>query len=581
MVVLHPSDASSESYGEQSIIDALSSNPSHPEIHVIHSLKITSSPDRLEGEADFVALIPGKGIVVVEAKAPESGEVKDGRMHLKGVPHPERDPFEQASQVRSEMIAYLDEHAGLRVPIARCVWLSTVTPDGIKNFHGDANFKLYELLTANDLPVAATALIEIIDAYNQENASKNLYDPPARFDANKAEIARKALQAEFTIQGNKSLIREAWSREMNMLEERQKEDLDLVLQNKHTYFYGPAGTGKSLMVTETAIRAEESGERVLLTCWNKMLAAELSDEYSEAFPNMHIQDLGALMAEIAGVTDPEGAGNEWFTEQLPKLAIEAASQLEGEFDLIAVDEYQDIAAYPVMLQFLEKLGKNQSWADTRLVLAGDKYQQIMRNGEFAQDPYGLAKRFVPDLTNVKLKKNYRNAKRIGEALVKLTNNGATYDKYARTTSAGEIEIIEVDNNTAPRQLLRAIEQLQSSFTNHQIRVLSPSRADNSMPKLILDLPDSALRPEIGMLKSMLKDNINHTGVIPWRSIQKYKGLESDAVIITDINEEQWNKWQSRDKNLFEMLYVGFSRAHHHVVVLADHFMAEKLRALNL
>ncbi|MBP6043307.1 MAG: AAA family ATPase [Rhodoluna sp.] len=581
MVVLHPIDASSESYGELAIIDAFRSSAAHPEIHVIHSLKLTSSPDRLEGEADFVVLIPGRGIVVVEAKAPTGGEVADGRMHLTGLPDNAKDPFAQASQVRNEMIAYLDEHAGMRVPIARCVWLSTATPDGIKNFHGDANYKLYELLTANDLTAPEEALIEVIDAYNQEHASKNLYDQPAKFDANKAEIARKALQAEFTIQGNKSLISDARSRELEMLEERQKEDLDLVLQNKHTYFYGPAGTGKSLMVTETAIRGEESGERVLLTCWNKMLASELSDEYSEAFPNMHVQDLGALMAEIAGVTDPEGAGNEWFTEQLPKLAIEAAGELEGEFDLIAVDEYQDIAAYPVMLQFLEKLGKNQSWADTRLVLAGDKYQQIMRNGEFAQDPYGLAKRFVADLTNVKLKKNYRNAKRIGEALVKLTNNGATYDKYARTTSTGEIEIIEVDNNTAPRQLLRAIEKLQSSYTDHEIRVLSPSRADNSMPKLILDLPDSALRPEIGMLKSILKDNVNHTGVIPWRSIQKYKGLESDAVIITDINEEQWNKWKSRDKSLFEMLYVGFSRAHHHVVVLCDNFMSKKLRELDL
>ena len=581
MVVLHPEDAASESYGEQSIIDALRSSSSHPEIHVIHSLKITSSAERLEGEADFVALIPGRGIVVVEAKAPKSGEVKDGRMRLVGVPDPERDPFEQASQVRSEMIDYLHNHAGIRVPIARCVWLSTVTPEGIRNFHGDANFKLYELLTANDLTVAATALVEVIDAYNLENAAKKLYDPPASFDASKVELARKALQAEFTIQGNKGLIREAQSRELILLEERQKEDLDLVLQNKHTYFYGPAGTGKSLMVTETAIRAEEAGEKVLLTCWNKMLAAELSDEYSEAFTNMHIQDLGALMAEVAGVTDPEGAGNDWFTEQLPKLAIEAAAEFEGEFDLIAVDEYQDIAAYPAMLQFLEKLGKNKSWADTRLVLAGDKYQQIMRNGDFAQDPYGLAKRLVPDLTNVKLKKNYRNAKRIGEALVKLTAHAASYDKYARSTSVGEIDIIEVDNNTAPRQLLQAIQRLQASYTDHEIRVLSPSRAANSMPKLILDLPDNSLKPEISALKLLLKNNINQTGAIPWRSIQKYKGLESDAVIITDVTEEQWKKWQSRDKNLFELLYVGFSRAHHHVVVLADHFMAEKLRALNL
>jgi hypothetical protein len=581
MVVLHPADAWSASTGEQAIIDAFNTNRAHPEIHVIHSLKITTSADRLEGEADFVALIPGRGIVVVEAKGPKTAVVKDGRMRLTGVPDETKDPFEQASQVRSEMIAYLDKHAGLRVPIARCVWLSTVTPDGLRDFHGDLNFKLYELLTASDLAVAEDALIEVIDAYNQEHAAKNLYDPPFRFDANKAEIARKALQAEFTIQGNKSLIGEAQSREMTMLEERQKEDLDLVLQNKHTYFYGPAGTGKSLMVTETAIRGEESGERVLLTCWNKMLASELAKEYSEAYPNMHIQDLGALMSEIAGVTDPNGAGNEWFTEELPRLAIEAASNLEGEFDLIAVDEYQDIAAYPVMLQFLEKLGKNQSWADTRLVLAGDKYQQIMRNGDFAEDPYGLAKRFVPDLTNVKLKKNYRNAQRIGEALVKLTNSGATYDKYARTTSKGEIEIIEVDNNTAPRQLLLAIEKLQSSYKDHEIRVLSPSRAENSMPKLILDLPENAIKPEIGILKSILKDNISHTGVIPWRSIQKYKGLESDAVIITDINADQWNKWESRDKSLFEMLYVGFSRAHNHVIVLADHFMAEKLRALKL
>jgi hypothetical protein len=581
MVVLHPLDASSESYGEQAIIDAFNTTATHPEIHVIHSLKITSSPDRLEGEADFVALIPGKGIVVVEAKAPESGEVKDGRMHLKGVPHPDRDPFEQASQVRSEMIAYLNEHAGMRVPIARCVWLSTVTPDGIKNFHGDANFKLYELLTANDLNAPEDALIEIIDAYNKEHAAKNIYDPPTSFDANRVAMARKALQAEFTIQGNKTLIRDARSRELDILEERQKEDLDLVLQNKHTYFYGPAGTGKSLMVTETAIRAEESGQRVLLTCWNRMLAAELASEYADIFPNMHIQDLGALMADIAGVTDPENAGNDWFTRELPELAIEAAKKREGEFDLIAVDEYQDIAANPVILQFLEQLGKNHSWQDTRLVLAGDKYQQIMRNGEFAEDPYGLAKKYVQDLANVKLKKNYRNAPRIGKALVKLTLENASYDKYARTTSQGEIDIVEVDNNTAPRQLLQAIERLQVQFEDHEIRVLSPSRAENSMPKLLLALQDNPLRPEVGILKSMLKDSENHTGFIPWRSIQKYKGLESDAVIITDINEEQWSKWKTRDKSLLEMLYVGFSRAHHHVVVLCDHFMAEKLRALDL
>lgn len=581
MVTLHPEDASSPSYGEQAIIDAFRTLDDHPEIHVIHSLKITTSAERLEGEVDFVVMIPFKGIIVVEAKAPTSGEVRDGRMHLKGVPDESKDPFEQATQVRDELLSYLEDNAGMRIPIARCVWLSSVTPDGIKNFHGDANYKMYELLTANDLPFATEALIEIIDAYNQEHLAKRKYDDPKTFDTQALTRARKALQAEFTIQGNKTLIREARSRELEILEERQKEDLDLVLQNKHTYFYGPAGTGKSLMVTETAIRAEESGETVLLTCWNKMLAEELRAEYSDIFPNMHIQHLGALMAEIAEVDDPPGATSKWFTEELPKLAIEAASKLEGQYDLIAVDEYQDIAAHPVMLQFLEQLGKNNSWASTRLVLAGDKYQQVMRSGAFEEDPYALAKRFVPDLASIKLKKNYRNAERIGKALVKLTENRASYERYARTSAEGTIEIVEANNATAPRQLMLQIEALRHRFEDQQIRVLSPSSAENSMPGLILQLPDNPLRPEVSVLKGLLKDINTHSGMIPWRSIQKYKGLESDAVIITDINEEQWNKWEMRDKSLLEMLYVGFSRAHHHVTVICDHFMAEKLRALDL
>jgi hypothetical protein len=68
MVVLHPVDASSKNLGETLIINALREDEKHHEMHIYHSVKIAMSDERIEGEADFVVLIPDKGIVVVEVK---------------------------------------------------------------------------------------------------------------------------------------------------------------------------------------------------------------------------------------------------------------------------------------------------------------------------------------------------------------------------------------------------------------------------------------------------------------------------------------------------------------------------------
>jgi DNA helicase IV len=87
--------------------------------------------------------------------------------------------------------------------------------------------------------------------------------------------------------------------------------------------------------------------------------------------------------------------------------------------------------------------------------------------------------------------------------------------------------------------------------------------------------------DAAFLRETLKNNKTGTGQIPWRSIPQYKGLESEAVIIVDADENQWKVWEAQGKSLFEILYVGFSRARHHVVVICDKFVADKLRALDL
>jgi superfamily I DNA/RNA helicase len=583
MVTWHPVDASSKNTGETLIINALRSDDKHPEIHVYHSVKISQSDDRIGGEADFIVLIPNKGIVVVEAKGATHSKIVGEKMLLSGVPDEEKDPFDQVQQIREELTDYLYAK-GHSMPIARAVWLPIIRRDQISGFHSGIDVRDYELLTKDNLQNPTESLLNVINAYNAEQYGRKHFKRGDLFNSAKFDLARNAIRAEFEIKADKDYLREIRQNELQDLEEFEKKLLKGIERNSHLYFYGPAGCGKSMLLNELAFRAEESGLKVLVTCWNKMVIEELEDELGSVYSGITFKALGALMAEVAGVDEhlKKPLGDAWYFDELPKLAIEAAKNQRGdfEFEMIAVDEYQDVSSHPVILEFLRTVGKNQSWAETKVVLAGDKHQQIMRGKVFNDDPYALACEYIPDLFNYKLTDNFRNSPRIAKALEKLTGKRIKYDEIARNVIYGEIEIIETTTESLKHELVNQITSLRELFDDNEFRVLSAARTRDCMPlKLFTDVDDQS--DDAAFLRETLKNNQAHTGAIPWRSIPQYKGLETEAVIIVDADEAQWNVWESQGKSLFEILYVGFSRARHHVVVICDSFVAEKLRALKL
>ena len=583
MVTLHPIDAKSTNLGETLIIDALRDEDKHHEMHVYHSVKIAMSNDRIEGEADFVVLIPDKGIVVVEVKGATHSKIVGGKMKLQGTPDDDKDPFAQAEQVRQELKDFLYAK-GHGMPIARAVWLPIIRRDQITNFESGIDMQEYELLTKDNLKSPSQALLNVINAYNNEQYGKNHFKKPNLFNAAKFEMARQSIRADFSISPDKEYLRELRETELQELEESEKKLLKGIEQNQHIYFYGPAGSGKSMLLNELAFRAEESGKKVLVTCWNKMVIEDLEEELASVFSGITFKSLGALMAEIAEVDEDskKAQGDAWYFDELPKLAIEAAKRKRGsyDFDFIAVDEYQDISSHPIILEFLRSIGKDQSWNSTEVVLAGDKYQQIMRAESFNDDPYAVAREYIPELFKFKLTDNHRNSPRIAKALVKLTGNKIKYDEIVRNVLYGEIEIVETANTEFNRELLNQIGSLRNLFDDNEFRVLSAARTRESMPlALFTKLDDQS--EDATFLRETLKNNKTGTGQIPWRSIPQYKGLESEAVIIVDADENQWKVWEAQGKSLFEILYVGFSRARHHVVVICDKFVADKLRALDL
>lgn len=580
-MVLHPVDASSRNLGETLVIDALREDDKHHEIHVYHSVKIAMSDERIEGEADFIALIPDKGIVVIEVKGATHSKIVDGVMKLRGTADDDKDPFAQVEQARKEIKDFLYAK-GHRMPIARAVWLPKIRRDQISNFESGIDMQEYELLTKENLSNPSQSLLNVINAYSNEQYGKKHFKKTNDFNSAKFDMARQSIRAEYSISPDKEYLRDIRDTELQNLEESEKKLLKGIERNQHIYFYGPAGCGKSMLLNELAFRAEESGKKVLLTCWNTMLIEDLKDDLGSVYSGITFKALGALMAEIAGVDEhlKKAKRDDWYFDELPKLAIEAAKLQRGvhEYDLIAVDEYQDVSSHPIILEFLRNLGKDQSWASTKIVLAGDKHQQIMRGKSFNDDPYALACEYIPELFNYKLTDNFRNSPRIAQALVKLTGSKISYDEIVRNVIHGEIEIVETDNPKS--ELIRQIGNLRELFDDGEFRVLSAGRTRESMPlELFTDLEDQS--KEAVLLRQTLKNNKTGTGQIPWRSIPQYKGLETEAVIIVDADEKQWNLWESQGKSLFEILYVGFSRARHHVVVICDKLVAEKLRTLNL
>lgn len=61
----------------------------------IHSLDLTDNLFTIAGESAFLVLAPGKGIVVIETKAPKYVEYKDGEWYLDRTPNPNKSFIEQ------------------------------------------------------------------------------------------------------------------------------------------------------------------------------------------------------------------------------------------------------------------------------------------------------------------------------------------------------------------------------------------------------------------------------------------------------------------------------------------------------
>lgn len=541
---------------------------------VLTGLTVGQHVAGLSGEVDAIVIAPGKGILLVEAKTAEHVEYRDGQWYLAKNPAPTKNPLVQLDGARRSVRHFLRQHELLQgdEPIARLVWFTNLGRWQFDNgTPHDLTFFEWELAWSEDLTKPAETVERVLAEHSAWFGEAEGVDvEPASLTPEHAGAIADALLATFTASRTSADRRRAQLIDERALLTDQELVLDLLETNPHLYFDGPAGCGKSWLVAVAARRAARAGRRTLLTCWNVLMAESLREMVGESPFDIEVADLNAVMLRVCGLeANPEGADDEWYRHELPERALAALAEHpeRGGFATVCVDEFQDIAGVPLLMDVLRALCVGGDPARAGFVLAGDAGQQIMRAAGERAEPLPAARELAPGLVHVRVRRNCRVAPRLLRAISgqlgrPLDHSG---DRLPDSTES-KFQVTNVADGRELPALLSALKTALESYSADEIVVLSPFGEQSSLVGRFL-----AREPEIVSSENkeerQLRDLLTSENPVAWRSIFKSKGLDAAAVVLTDITPDAAAWADERRLSWNDLLYVGMTRAQYRCTVL--------------
>ena len=296
-----------------------------------------------------------------------------------------------------------------------------------------------------------------------------------------------------------------------------------------------------------------SGKEVLFLCYNRLLGRWLAKHQALQSEIVTVRTLHMYLLGIAGITPPSNADDLFWNTQLPDKA--ATQLLEGHsdierFDVIVTDEVQDFfkPAFFDVLDMVLRGGLNAgNW-----MMFGD-FERQMLYGQNRDGVEELLRTRLGSYTKCSLRVNCRNTPRIATLSYLLGKLNPSYTRILRPDDRIEPLIIYYATPSQQRkEFAKMLERLEKeSFSGDDIVVLSPKAGSKCASALLTVKPWSDRLTPIEETK---------LGCIPFTTIQSFKGLESPAIIVTDI--------EHLNSDLFSSLfYVATTRALERLCIL--------------
>jgi hypothetical protein len=316
-----------------------------------------------EGEADFVILHPGRGLLVLEVKGGKPELM--GRTWSRGGKEL-RDPFDQARRSRYALLDAIEERTRKRLNRAMLTHGDVVVFPHVK-FTGSLPLNsdprvLVDALALDALPA------KIEEAFKAWTRSETRLSPSQFTDLLDALMPKLRLMrcagAEVGAEHHRIV----------QVTLDQRATLLGLLENERVLVEGTAGSGKTLLALEFALSLADRGERVLFLCFNRHLCAWLQEQ---AKYDLRAHRAGALLeiatfhacarrlAKRANVNFDVPSINEqaFWDNEVPLIMEQALEVLRARgqaeaFDAVVVDEAQDFAPdWWVTIESLSRAGQ--------------------------------------------------------------------------------------------------------------------------------------------------------------------------------------------------------------------------------
>lgn len=513
------------------------------EYHVFHSVAWQSRNEiygARDGEADFVIAHPQHGILILEVKGGVIDYDGENGVWLQNGSVMRKDPFSQAKAFKYELLRLLKTDpywSNRHFSISHAVAFPDVV---VPNYPLTLQAPRRLILDKRD----TLTVQEWIKTHFDHIQGQSGYDKIGTHGIRYLQNLLAPVHHLRSLLGVDILSEEA---EFVRLTEQQCRLIDFIASVPRAAISGCAGSGKTMLAAHKAKQLADEGLKVLFTCFNKNLADFLREDYLENRPStldvVHFHKLAFDLVQQSGnrVRQPLGESlDDYFLHRLPEQLTTAIDLVGSKYDAIIVDEAQD---------FLENW-----WLPLQLLLFEPDDGILYLFYDDNQNIYGGLQR-VKNLVQNKypLHENCRNTQMINEVVNKY------YAGQQSLTALGPRgRQVETITYKTKRDLLDSLRGILHKFiaiekvAAEDIVILTPHSVEKS-----------ALTQNSVLGRFVLTNHWNiAANEVYYTTIHSFKGLESPVIILAEIDS-------SLHYNVQELMYVGCSRARHHLVVIGQ------------
>lgn len=494
--------------------------------YVFHSFSIVSvsGNEIKESETDFVIFNKHKGIICLEAKAGQI-DYSDGYWKYgSGIKMKNDGPYNQASTNKWKLKDYMIDH-GLKYEFEHCkllhaVWFPDVPLNKLKEKQLPSEADLAITLTSDSFGKIEEDIERIFALEIPAKVETNLTDK----DANR--ILERVLAPSFSLISLQEVEIERTKNVFKRMLREQVALLNYLEEQNNAIINGLAGTGKTVMAIEKARLHAEKGEEVLFLCYNAFLKEHLKESYQ--YPHVHFYTIDGLACKLCDTKSPDYS---LLKDRLEEMFYES----NFPYQHVIIDEGQDFGRIEKCEEELISLLKMNAIENEKrngtFYLFYDKNQMIQSTD---------VPQYIEDADcKLTLYRNCRNTENIAVTSLRLLGSQKA-PKLFKDAVLGDLP--EMGFVSGKEETVALLNKEIDKFINAgytSITVLTCKTEESSI------------------LSEYCKDSkYNYKrGYIKFTTCRKFKGLESDVVIVVDIDKNTFDEGQGE-----QLMYVGTSRA---------------------